>query len=208
MRHFIGFALLAVSHGLFAQSATGYRSVHYAYEGGDAKILRALADADAMLARADFWQVIRTAPEQFIANSTYTMAQLADTLQQRPCVAQVVWETGRLHRATAVTGRPDYKATQITLYNPGYDEEPQDLATTFVHEWVHAVDYSLHSGYVEGRWREDLKFAHFGKKCQGRCPSMNTASYRVERIMDVLLGNPDYAHGCQAPRRPRCPDGR
>ena len=195
MRLLFTLLLLIISRGLFAQSSTGYHSIHFAYDGTDAKITQALKNADAILARPDLWQAIRAYPQQQIDNSTYTMTQLADTLQQKPCVAKVVYITGQFQSATAQTGG---QPATITLQKPGYIQSPQNLTITFVHEWVHAVDFTLHARYVNNSWQEDLKFAHFylPKKCQGMCPSRDTASYRVERIVVVMLGGDDYVTSC------------
>jgi len=164
----------------------GYHSSRFSYEGSNRKIIGALHIADSIYALPSFWRAVEKYPEQKIDNSSYTMKMLADTLRAFAKPA-VVKRLGGIHPfATAKTG-----AQGISLTKKGYKQDLYSLAVTFIHEWVHVVDNAKYPG--------DLRFAHYEK--QEPCLNRDTASYRVERIVELMLGWPDFAVKCP-PKNP------
>lgn len=188
----VAFIAACCQHGVLGQ---GYHSQRFKYDGTDAKIIWALTTADSIYNIPAFWQKVREYPQQKIANSSYTMAMLADALQNTPCAVAVIMSSGT-HSSTAQTGRDEKTHNlRISLNNSGYQEDRKALAVTFIHEWVHAVDYTLNGN-------TPLKFAHFSggffsylNEKGGRCKSQDTAAYRIERVADIQFGWPDYVLG-------------
>lgn len=111
------------------------------------------------------------------------MRMLADTLQAHSESTKIYYLRGIHPYAMAKTS-----PVAIGITHSGYKQDPRSLAVTFIHEWVHAVDYELH---------DRLQFAHY-TSTQDRCVNRNTASYRIERVAEKILNNPDFATGCSA----------
>lgn len=163
----------------------GYHSRRFSYTGHDTKMVSALKMADSIYSLPLFWKKIREYPQQKIDTSTYTMKMLSDTLMAYSGPVAIIRRTYWPYpHATAMTNNQS-----ITITPAGYHQKGRYfLAMTFMHEWAHVVDYTLHP------CPKSLQFPHYDD--QEPCLNKNTASYRVERVAAVILGKPDFALDC------------
>ena len=137
-------------------------------------MVRACSIADSILSLDTFWLEIRNSIRQRITNSTYTMRQLADSLQVYKGVTDIsLFPEQDEGRVIAITSR----ANQIDIYKAGLDQSVLNLALTLIHEWVHSVDYGLNP--------DNLQFAH--RRPQFPFWNRNTASYRFQKIAIDLM---------------------
>lgn len=170
----------------FNTNAQSAGSGRFYYDGGDLKVMRAVKIADSILSNERFWNELRNWRDQYIDNTDtlrYSMTKLADTLKAYQKITNIrVAPKISFHIATAKTNE---KGTLITRV--GYKQDLNSLAVTIIHEWAHAVDYVMHGA-------DHLRFGHFDD--QHRCLNKETASYRVERVAELILGNPDFAQHC------------
>jgi hypothetical protein len=166
----------------------------FLYKGEDSKLIAAIHTADSIAALPEFWALIRSYPEQKIDNSDYSMQRLADTLEKFSGGPITVTYIGRFHTSNAKTGytKRGRGVLRIGITANGYSQNRKDIAITLLHEWVHAVDYSL-----QAAGNKELEFAHFCDT-QDRCVNKATASYRIERIVEVMLGGADFAKECRS----------
>lgn len=183
MRAFVLFGLLFLT--FLTSFGQGYQSTRYSYTGRNLRIIAALKTADSVYALPAFWENLRAYPQQKIDTSTYTMQMLADTLMAYKGPVAVVKRTYWPYpHATAMTDNQS-----ITVTPGGYHQRGKYfLAMTFIHEWAHVVDYTLHPS------PKLLQFPHYAD--QAPCLNKDTASYRVERVAAVLLGGKDFALEC------------
>jgi hypothetical protein len=179
----IGILLAIMFVNTNAQS-TALSRFHYG--GSDERVMEAIKIADSILSTQRFWNDLRNWKDQYIDNTdtlSYSMAKLADTLKAYQKITNIrLAPKISSHISTAKT---DENGTLIT--RRGYKQDLNSLAVTIIHEWAHAVDYVMHGA-------NNLKFGHFND--QHRCLNKETASYRVERVAELILGNPDFALKC------------
>ena len=147
---------------------------------------QAIQIADGILSSDRFWNDLRNWSNQYIDNTdtlNFNIAKLADVLKAYRKITNI--ELAPIISAHISNALTNQYRTLIT--RRGYKQDVNSLAVTIIHEWAHAVDYGLHGA-------NNLQFEHFGK--QYKCLNKETASYRVERVVELILGRPDFAQSC------------
>lgn len=178
--------LLIILLNSFTVSAQSSGSSRFYYSGSDERVKQAIKIADDILSSERFWNDLRNWSDQYIDNTdtlNYSMAKLADVLKAYRKTTNIeLAPKVSFHISNALTNED---RTLIT--RRGYKQDLNSLAVTIVHEWAHSVDYGMHGA-------NNLQFQHFDD--QSRCLNKETASYRVERVMELIIGNQGFAQNC------------